>query len=81
MAEIGALLIWTRSHFAARLRGNAIMSPSLLWHTAEGGDQAILRPAGLKAACAYRDIPFLEFLTRADRNQSSRTAKKRGELA
>ena len=58
-AEIGAILIWIRSHFAARPRGNAIMSPSLLWHTAEGGDQAILRPAGLNGAFAYRDIPFL----------------------
>jgi hypothetical protein len=58
VAEIGALLIWTRSHFAARLRGNAIMSPSRLWHTAEGGDQAILRPTRLNAACAYRTIPF-----------------------
>lgn len=36
------------------------MSPSRLWHTAEGGDQAILRPAGLKGAFAYRDIPFLD---------------------
>jgi hypothetical protein len=58
--EIGAILIWTQSHFAARLRGNAIMSPSLLWRTEAGGDQAILRPAGLNAACAYRDIHFLD---------------------